>query len=87
MDFEKFIGDKKEINMGFIGGSITEGAGASVQDKCFVSRVCEELGKKYEDCNFVVAHLGAGISVGTHRNGRVIDVNDVGLGDGPFTPE
>lgn len=47
----------------------------------------KELGKKYEDCNFVVAHLGAGISVGAHRNGRVIDVNDVGLGDGPFTPE
>lgn len=53
-----------------------------------VARVAaKELGKKYEDCNFVVAHLGAGISVGAHRNGRVIDVNDVGLGDGPFTPE
>lgn len=47
----------------------------------------KELGKKYEECNFVVAHLGAGISVGAHRKGRVIDVNDVGLGDGPFTPE
>lgn len=47
----------------------------------------KELGKEYEECNFVVAHLGAGISVGAHRKGRVIDVNDVGLGDGPFTPE
>ncbi len=47
----------------------------------------KELGKKYEECNFVVAHLGAGISIGAHQNGRVIDVNDVGLGDGPFTPE
>lgn len=53
-----------------------------------VARVAaKELGKKYEDCNFVVAHLGAGISVGAHRKGRVIDVNDVGYGDGPFTPE
>ena len=53
-----------------------------------VARVAaKELGKEYEDCNFVVAHLGAGISVGAHRKGRVIDVNDVGYGDGPFTPE
>ncbi len=58
-----------------------------LNQKAVARLAAKELGKKYEDCNFVVAHLGAGISVGAHRKGRVIDVNDVGLGDGPFTPE
>lgn len=58
-----------------------------LNQKAVARLAAKELGKKYEECNFVVAHLGAGISVGAHRRGRVIDVNDVGLGDGPFTPE
>src|SRR3989339_233041 len=35
-----------------------------------------KLGKSYEDCNFIVMHGGGGISVGAHRKGRVIDVNN-----------
>jgi butyrate kinase len=45
------------------------------------------LGKRYEELNLIVAHLGGGISVGAHRNGRVIDVNNALDGDGPFSPE
>jgi butyrate kinase len=53
-----------------------------------VSRlVAKRIGKKYEDCNFIVAHLGGGVSVGAHRKGKVIDVNNALLGDGPFSPE
>ncbi|MDR0765934.1 MAG: butyrate kinase [Odoribacteraceae bacterium] len=44
-------------------------------------------GKKYEDMNLVVAHLGGGISVAAHREGRVIDVNNALDGEGPFSPE
>ena len=58
-----------------------------LNQKAVARKVAASMGKKYEECRFVVAHLGAGISVGAHRNGRVIDVNDVGQGDGPFTPE
>lgn len=47
----------------------------------------EKFGKKYEDMNFVVAHLGGGISVGAHKKGRVIDVNNGLNGEGPFSPE
>ena len=47
----------------------------------------EVLGKKYEDLNMIVAHLGGGISVGAHRKGRVVDVNNALDGDGPFSPE
>ena len=53
-----------------------------------VARICaEELGTRYEDSRFIVAHLGGGITVGAHRYGRVIDVNDGIGGEGPFSPE
>lgn len=45
------------------------------------------IGKKYEECNLIVAHLGGGVSVGAHCNGRIIDVNNAVDGEGPFTPE
>jgi butyrate kinase len=49
-------------------------------------RHAKSMGKKYEDCNFVVCHIGGGISVGAHCHGRVIDGNDVMGGSGPMTP-
>jgi butyrate kinase len=53
-----------------------------------VARVyAASINRKYEDLNLVVAHMGGGISVGAHKNGRVIDVNNALNGDGPFTPE
>ena len=47
----------------------------------------EKFGKKYEEMNFVVVHLGGGISVGSHKKGKVIDVNNALNGEGPFSPE
>jgi len=44
-------------------------------------------GKKYEELNLIIAHMGGGITVGAHNKGRVIDVNNGLDGDGPFTPE
>lgn len=43
--------------------------------------------KKYEEMNLIIAHLGGGISVGAHRRGRVVDVNQALNGEGPFSPE
>jgi butyrate kinase len=43
--------------------------------------------KKYMEMNLIVAHLGGGITVGAHRKGKVIDVNQGLDGDGPFSPE
>lgn len=43
--------------------------------------------RKYEDMNLIVAHLGGGITVGAHKMGRVIDVNNGLDGEGPFSPE
>ena len=45
------------------------------------------INRKYEDLNLVVAHMGGGVSIGAHKNGRVVDVNNALNGDGPFTPE
>lgn len=44
-------------------------------------------GKRYEDMNLIICHLGGGISIGAHRRGRCIDVNNALDGDGPFSPE
>ncbi len=47
----------------------------------------KKTGKIYEELNLIVAHLGGGISVGAHKKGRVIDVNNALNGEGPFSPE
>lgn len=46
-----------------------------------------KTGRKYESLNLIVAHLGGGISVGAHKKGRVVDVNNAFDGEGPFSPE
>lgn len=46
----------------------------------------KRMGKRYEDCNFIVCHIDGGISVTVHEHGRMIDGNDAGGGEGPFTP-
>ncbi len=46
-----------------------------------------DISRKYEDLNLVIAHLGGGISVGAHKKGKVVDVNQALDGDGPFSPE
>lgn len=48
---------------------------------------CDRIGIVYEKSNLVVAHLGGGISVAAHKQGRVVDVNNALDGDGPFAPE
>ena len=49
-------------------------------------RYAENTGKKIEDLNVIVAHLGGGISIAAVKNGRMIDVNNANEG-GPFSPE
>ncbi len=46
-----------------------------------------KLQKKYEECNLIVLHGGGGISIGAHRLGRIVDVNNALDGEGPFTPQ
>lgn len=59
----------------------------ALNQKAVARKAAAELGMEYSQCNFVVVHLGGGISVGAHRKGQVVDVNNALDGDGPFTPE
>lgn len=44
-----------------------------------------KLGKKYEDCTFIIVHLGGSISVSAHDRGRIVDcVNAFG---GPMSTQ
>lgn len=44
------------------------------------------LNKKYEDCNFIVCHIGGGVSVSAHRKGKMVDGFDIVGGEGPMAP-
>ncbi|MCK9225172.1 MAG: butyrate kinase [Candidatus Muirbacterium halophilum] len=59
----------------------------ALNQKAVAKRAANELKKDYNNINLIVVHLGGGISVGAHSNGRVIDVNNALDGDGPFSPE
>ncbi|MBC6295729.1 butyrate kinase [Listeria sp. FSL L7-1517] len=50
-------------------------------------KIAKQLGSDYEKMNFVIAHLGGGISVAAHKQGKAVDVNNALDGDGPFSPE
>ena len=58
-----------------------------LNQKAMARRYAKENGKKYEDINVIVAHMGGGVSVGAHRKGQVVDVSNALEGDGAFSPE
>ena len=43
------------------------------------------MGTRYDACNFIVCHIDGGISISAHDHGRMIDGNDAGGGEGPFS--
>ena len=49
-------------------------------------RHAHSMGKRYDECNFIVCHIDGGISVTAHEKGRMIDGNNAAGGEGPFTP-
>ncbi|MCM1292677.1 MAG: butyrate kinase [Bacteroides sp.] len=59
----------------------------ALNTKAVARRYAWSIGRRYEDLNLILVHLGGGISVGAHRKGKVIDVNNALNGDGPFSPE
>ena len=62
-----------------------KGMGHNLNTRAAAMRYARENGKAYEDITVIVAHLGGGISVNLHHNGRIEDfINDE---EGPFSPE
>ncbi len=59
----------------------------ALNQKAVARRHADTLGKKYEDLNLILVHLGGGVTVGAHKKGKVIDVGNGLDGEGPFSPE
>jgi len=59
----------------------------ALNQKAVARLYASSVSKNYEDMNLIIAHMGGGVSVGAHRKGRVVDVNNALNGDGPFSPE
>lgn len=59
----------------------------ALNQKATARKASEALKKRYEEVNLIVVHMGSGVSVGAHKRGRVVDVNNALAGDGPFSPE
>lgn len=59
----------------------------ALNQKAVARLAANELNKPYDHVNLIVCHLGIGITVGAHRKGKIIDVNNGLHGDGPFSIE
>ena len=59
----------------------------ALNQKAVAKRYAKEAGKKYEDLNLIVVHMGGGVSVGAHTGGRIVDVFNALSGEGAFSPE
>jgi butyrate kinase len=59
----------------------------ALNQKAIARLYANSINRNYEELNLIVAHLGGGISVGAHKVGKVIDVNQALDGEGPLSPE
>ncbi|MFC1799411.1 butyrate kinase [Candidatus Eisenbacteria bacterium] len=57
-----------------------------LNSKMVAREAARELGGIYQEMNFIIAHLGTGISISAHERGRAIDVNNAQDG-GPFSTQ
>jgi butyrate kinase len=58
----------------------------ALNTKAVAKRHAREVGRAYEELRLIVAHLGSGISVSSHADGRMIDVTN-SREEGAFSPE
>ncbi|MDO4732474.1 MAG: butyrate kinase [Bacillota bacterium] len=59
----------------------------ALNQKAMARRFAAENGKKYDELNLIVAHMGGGITVGAHKQGQVVDVSNGTDGEGPYSAE
>ncbi|UOE95952.1 butyrate kinase [Alkalihalobacillus sp. LMS39] len=59
----------------------------ALNQKAVAKKIAKSWNRPYESLHVIVAHLGGGITVGAHKLGKVIDVNNGLYGEGPFSPE
>lgn len=56
-----------------------------LNSKAMARKIAESIGRSYSECNFIVAHLGGGISISAHRKGKICDL--IADDCGTFSPE
>lgn len=59
----------------------------ALNQKAVAKRYAKEIGRPYESLRLIVVHMGGGVSVGAHLEGKVVDVFNALDGDGAFSPE
>ncbi len=59
----------------------------ALNHKATARQYARDIRVPYEKLHLIVCHLGGGISVGVHRNGSIVEVNNALDGEGPFSPE
>ena len=59
----------------------------ALNQKAIAKRYAAEKGVPYDSLRLIVAHMGGGVTVGAHKLGKVVDVNNGLEGDGPYTAE
>lgn len=59
----------------------------ALNQKAVAKRYANEKGVAYDSLRLIVVHMGGGVSVGAHENGKVVDVFNALDGDGAFSPE
>jgi len=60
--------------------------GHPLNQKEVAMRYAASIGKAYSEVHVIVVHMGGGISVGAHKNGRIIDNVDSTRGEGRMAP-
>lgn len=53
--------------------------------KAMARKAAAFVGRNYEDMNYIIAHIGGGVSVSAHNRGKIVDV--ITDDAGPFSPE
>ena len=69
-----------------ISGSYRNAQSHVLNQKAVARYHAKTLGKRYEDCRFVVAHIDGGITINAHELGKMVDGNVGSGGDGPYSP-
>ena len=59
----------------------------ALNTRAIMRRFLRETGRKAGDTTAIICHMGGGVTVSLHRDGRVIDTSHGLGGDGPITPE
>jgi butyrate kinase len=59
--------------------------GHVLNSKAMARKAAKQLGGTYKEMNFIVAHIGGGISITAHKKGLIVDT--ITDDAGPFSPE